>query len=230
MPKSVLYFTYFFIIVYCCNEDLLSQSRFGTELDNTKVTAISSRNGILYKGIDNFVQISPLLQSKYDSLLVLCNNGSVLSEKDNILYVIPVRLGKIRLMLYGITGNDTISLGYTYFEVRAVPEPRLTIDNIPIFTHSAMPRRVLQNCDSLGIYFSNDIVGSENWLKITGFVLVYNYGGFNISHTNPSRVFSKETKAILNRIGPDREIGILPIVEGDGNLSKRLPLYRIKIY
>jgi len=230
MTKSV-YRLIFFIGILCFPiEGILSQSRFGTELNNTIISALSSRNNILYRGIDNYIQISPQFQSKYDSLIVRCNNGSVMFEKENVLFVMPSRLGKVRLMFYGITDNDTISLGYTYFEVKAVPEPCLTIDNTPITTNCALPRRVLQNCDSLGIYFSKDIIGSENWLKVTGFIIVYNYGGFNVSYNNPSKVFSKATKQILNHIGPNREIGILPIVEGEGSLTKKLPIYRITIY
>jgi GldM C-terminal domain len=230
MPKSLYHFAFIFVLVCLQNENSLSQSRFGTELNNSVISALSSRNNILYRGIDNYLQISPLFQSKYDTLIVKCNNGSVFFEKENVLFVMPERLGKVRLMIYGITGKDTVSLGYTYFEVKAVPEPCLTINNTPLSTHCTMPKKILQNCDSLGIYFSKDIVGSENWLKVTGFILVYNYGGFRISYNNPSKIFSKAIKQILNHLGPDREIGILPIVEGEGSLTKKLPIYRITIY
>lgn len=230
MPRSLFYLPFIIVSVCFPVQESFSQSRYGVALDSNKITTLSSKTGILYRGIDNYIQIAPFLQAKYDTILVVSNNGKVFYEKDNTLLVIPSRLGKIRLMLTGISGNDTISLGYSCFAVQGVPEPRLTIDDIPINTHCIIPKRALIDCDSLGIYFSQDIVGSEKWLKVTRFILGYSYGGFFVSHINPSNVFSKETKIIINQIGPDREIGILAIVEGEGELTKKLPVYKITIY
>ena len=146
------------------------------------------------------------------------------------MLIIPDRPGKVRLTLRGITNKDTSEIGYFYFKVFGIPEPKLTLNTIPIESPCSIPKKALLDCDSLGIYFSKDIIGSENWVKVSKFTLGYNYGGFYISHVNLSNKITLNTKQILSQLGPDREITIRPTIISEGNVARELPIYKITIY
>jgi hypothetical protein len=206
------------------------QYHFGKEIDSGLIVTQSSYKGYLYSGIENFLKIDTSLNKKYDTIIINSNNGKIFPDTNNLFIIIPNRPGKVRLTLKGVSYRDTLQLGYFYFIVFGIPEPKLTLNNIPIETPCNIPKKVLLDCDSLGIFFSNDIVGSDKWVKISKFTLGYNYGGFYISHINPSNRFTPNTKQILNQLGPDREIMIRPTIESTGNISKELAIYKITIY
>ncbi len=91
-------------------------------------------------------------------------------------------------------------------------------------------KKTLLNCDSLAVYVSNDIIGSENWLTISEFLIGYNYGGFHVSHLNITNKLNDKTRQILTYMGPEREISIKLTVESEGKVFRRLPIYKITIY
>jgi hypothetical protein len=228
-----VFFKYHIILVFLFfshSLSVFSQYRLGNHLNENSVVTLSSSKGVLYNGIDNFLKIDPNLTIGYDTVCIESNNGKVVPDSNNLLLIIPDRVGKVRLTLIGLNKNDTSEIGYTYFNVIGIPDPKLTINNIPISTPCTIPRKVIINCDSLGIFFSEDIAGSDKWMKISKFVLGYNYGGFYIAHLNPTNILTLETKKILNKIGPDREISLRLTTESEGMVYKDLPIYRITIY
>jgi hypothetical protein len=221
----------FMICLFIFNSNLIyCQYRLGKQIDSGLIVTQSSYKGYLYSGIDNFLKIDPSLKKDYDTIILKSNNGKIYTDSNNLILIIPDRPGKVRLTLTGITNKDTTELGYFYFIVFGIPEPKLTLNTIPIESPCSIPKKALVDCDSLGVYFSNDIIGSENWVKVSRFTLGYNYGGFYISHLNPSNKFTLNTKQILNQLGPDREITIRPTIETEGKVSRELPIYKITIY
>jgi hypothetical protein len=223
-------FLIFISLLLFDNSKIYCQYRLGTKIDTGLIVTKSSLNGCLYSGIDNLLKIDPLLENNFDTILLESNNGKTFPDTNNLILIIPNRPGKVRLTLMGVKYRDTVELGYFYFPVLGIPEPKLTLNNIPIETPCIIPKKVLMNCDSLGVYFSKDIIGSDNWVKISRFTLGYNYVGFYISHLNPSNKFTLNTKQILNQLGPDREITIRPTIESESKVTKYLPIYKITIY
>jgi len=212
------------------SNNIFCQYRLGKLIDSGLIITQSSYLGYLYSGIDNFLKIDPSLHKDYDTIIINSNNGKIFSDTNNLFLIIPDRPGKVRLTLTGIYKRDSVAVGYYYFKVYGIPEPKLTLNNIPIETPCSIPKKALMDCDSLGVFFSKDIIGSENWVKVSKFTLGYNYGGFYISHLNPSNRLTLSTKQILNQLGPDREIMIRPTIESEGNVIKDLPIYKITIY
>jgi hypothetical protein len=228
LSKKLLYFI--IILFLFTPGNIFCQYRLGNQIDSGLIVTQSSHKGFLYSGIDNFLKIDPSLYENYDTLIIRSNNGKIFSDTNNLFLIIPDRPGKVRLTLIGLNDKDSISVGYFYFTVFGVPEPKLTLNNIPIATPCSIPKKVILDCDSLGVYFSKDIVGSENWVKIARFTLGYNYGGFYVSLLNPSNKFTSNTKEIINQLGPYREITIRPTIESEGMVFKDLPIYKITIY
>jgi hypothetical protein len=211
-------------------QGIMAQGRQGKALDSDDVISISSKQGILYNGIDNILRVDPSLYIEADTLLVTINNGIIISDTCNKYLCIPSNIGTLWLTIFSVKGNDTLMLGYKYFPVVNIPDPLLTLNSRPIKTPAFISKNELLDCDSLGVYFSDDILGSEHWMVVSEFSLGYSYGGFYVSHNNPSSKFTTETREIINRLGPDREISIRPTLRSRGNIFKSVPIYRIRIY
>ena len=219
------------MILVCISPDVLSQGRYGIALEDTSLVCISSLEGVLYSGIDNYVRVDSSLYADCDEIYLETTQGIAMKDTNNLFLVIPERPGKVRVSLLckNESGEEEVAR-YQLFHVRNLPEPQLTLDTIPISNPSYIAKNVLIRCDSLGVYFSDDLVGSSEWLSITEFQLGYTYGGFHVTHKNETNKISEETKSILNQLGPDHEISIRTTVRAMGNVRKQLPIYRIRIY
>lgn len=205
------------------------QTRYGNELNNSVLVAIDSRNNILYSGIDNRLITD---YSKFDETyeyILQVNNGIVFPDS-NCYISIPDRPGDARFLVLGLMDNDTVLIGYRYFEVRNVPDPLLAIDTLRLQEEDVISKNHFLNSDSLYIFISDDIIGSGNWFRIIKFTLGYLYGGYYVEHTNNTNIISRETKQIIYAIGPTKEIIIKPVVEGEGKLIKELPIFRLTLY
>lgn len=225
---------FYAILFFCClffnlTEICRCQTRYGTELGANILTTVDSRNNILYTGIDNRIKAD---YSEFDvsyEYILKVNNGLVFP--DSIWYIsIPDRPGNARFLICGVRNSDTVLFGYRYFEVRNVPDPLLSVDTLRLKEEDVISKSHFLNCDSIYIFISDDIIGSEKWFKIIRFTLGYVYGGYYVEHTNNTNILSRETKEIILTIGPTKEIIIKPVVEGEGNLIKELPIYRLILY
>ncbi len=205
------------------------QTRYGNELSDSVFIAVDSRNNILYTGIDNYIEND---FSKFEDgyeYIIKVNNGIVFPDSNNYV-AIPDRPGNARFLVYGLQNGDTTLIGYKYFRVKNVPEPRLAVDTLRLKEEDTINKSHFLNSDSLNIFISEDIIGSENWFRIIKFTLGYVYGGYYVEHTNNTNVISQETKQIIFTIGPTKEIIIKPVVKATGKLTKELPIYRLTLY
>jgi hypothetical protein len=206
------------------------QVRQGRQLEEGRIVSLTSKKGILYNGIDNILAIDTSLYSNADRIFIESNNGIIVHDTCNRYLCLPDKLGTMWLTLYAVKGIDTTKIGFKYFSVINIPEPLLTINGRPVKTPSDISKSELIHCDSLGVYFTDDIPGSQNWMTISEFSLGYSYGGFYVEHVNPSNKLTRETILILNRIGPDRVISIRAKVKSEGKIIKSLPIYRLTLY
>jgi len=209
---------------------LKAQGRFGTELPSGAITSLTSVNGYLYNGIDNYLCIDNAMFFQCDTLLLSATNSFISCDTIGKYLIIPEQAGDIRLTLHCINSDDTLLLGYKFITVHNLPEPFMTLNNLPISTFTSISKSSLLASDSIGIYLSDDIIGSESWFRIIDFTIGYNYGEFHVSHLNISNKLSQQTKELINGLGPDHEISIRINAESVGEIRKRLPIYRIKLY
>lgn len=222
------YLNLFILLFFSFTGKLFAQTRLGTLLPDSSVYTTVSYSGCLYAGIENPIAYQIPDEYKYDRIVLITNNGYIFTDSLT-MYTIPSRPGKSRIHVYGLNGHDTTELGYMYFTVKRVPNPYLTINNLPLENPTSMYKLDLIYADSIGIAFSPDIIGSENWVRIEKFELGYNYGGFYLSHINPSNKITIKTKQIISRIAPDRDITIRPTLNSN-KILKEMPIYRITLY
>ena len=228
MPKSYM-ILFLGSLLFSLTAASKCQTRYGNELSDSVFIAIDSRNNILYTGIDNYIKTDySEFEDNYEYILKV-NNGMVFPDS-NFCIAIPDRPGNARFLVFGLRDDDTTLIGYKYFEVKNIPEPLLAIDTLKLKQEDVINKNHFLNSDSLNIFISEDIIGSENWFKIIRFTLGYVYGGYYVEHTNNTNIVSQETKQIIYTIGPTKEIIIKTVVKASGEVTRELPIYRLTLY
>ncbi len=225
-----LNYLFLILMVFNLEGSVNAQYRYGNELTDVDFEILSSRGGHLYSGIDNYIKVSSQIINNMESIHIESTNGDIFADSGQIYLLIPIRPGKVRLTLYSIADQDTSLIGYKHFLVKRIPEPQLVIGKTLVNTTDTLMKKTLLDCDSLSVYFSYDIIGSEHWLKISEFLIGYNYGGFHVSHLNLSCILNDKTKQLITYMAPDREISIKLTVESEGKVFSQLPIYKITIY
>lgn len=229
--KTKFLFIFLIVVVFLYKDNtVIAQFRYGDELTNINFKILTSRGGHLYSGIDNYILISSEIFKNSDTIHIESTNGKIFADSGQVYLLIPERPGKVRLTIYSIIDRDTTLLGYKHFLIKQIPDPQLIIGNTLISISDTIMKKTLLDCDGLAIYISNDIIGSENWLKISEFSIGYNYGGFHVSHLNLTNTLSEKTKQLLMYMGPDHEISIKLTVESQGFIFSQIPIYKIIIY
>ncbi len=209
---------------------LKAQGRFGSELPEDALTCLTSIKGYLYSGIDNYLQINFSRIPDCDTLFLNTSSGTIISDTIDRYLIIPERPGNIRLTVQCLKNTDTLNLGYKYYIVHSLPDPCIILNNQPVCTPSSVNKNIFLATDSISVFFSDDIIGSDSWLKITDFTIGYTYGGFVVSHLNATNKISQKTREIIYRLGPDHEVSIRFNVESEGKIRKQLPIYRLRLY
>jgi hypothetical protein len=209
---------------------LKAQGRYGSELPEDAITCLTSIKGYLYSGIDNYLRVNFTRIPDCDTLFLSTSKGTILSDTLDRYLIIPERPGNIRLTIQCLKNTDTLTLGYRYYMVQNLPDPCIILNKQPVCTPASVNKNIFLITDSISVFFSDDIIGSDSWLKITDFTIGYNYGGFLVSHLNATNKISQKTREIIYLLGPDHEVSIRFNVESEGKISKQLPIYRLRLY
>jgi hypothetical protein len=191
---------------------------------------LTSKNQNLYAGIDNYLVLkkdSKVLSSlKYN----LSTNNGIIKDADSCFLIVPKFTGLATLKIYRITPvNDSIFVKNEEFKVLNLPIPSLRIGECAIGSHNYIDRKVFLAGDSLRIFFSDDIISSNTWCKVTSFNFGYQYGNNYISVDNNSPIFSEETIRFLKKINSGQEVVIKVNNISTSQLIKNLPLIRFTL-
>jgi hypothetical protein len=216
-----------FWILFPCT---YGQGRYGTLLKDGTISCITTVSGTLYSGIDNYLRVNEDPEIGNGNFYIESTNGYIEKDSTGNFLAIPGRPGKVRYTLYSLDASDTVLLGYSFFNVQRVPDPQLMLNRLVIPSRGVIRKSLLLAADSLSIYISDDLPGSEAWMRVKDFTLGYTYGGFHVSYYNPSSKILEATRQVLYTLGPDREISIQATLETDGKISWNLPVYRLMIY
>jgi hypothetical protein len=208
---------------------LNGQYRYGANLSDSIFILVNSKEGNLYTGIDNPVKVCLKNGENIEDYILEVTNGTVFYDSLQFI-TIPVRSGISRLILSKIEGTDTILKGHRFYQVRNVPDPLLRIDTSCFGEVSNIFKQQLLHADSLSIFFSSDITGSESWFRIKEFSIGYIFGGFYRSYSFKGSEITDTAKIIISRIGPGKVVVFKVIAESEGKVLKELPVYRLKLF
>ena len=219
---------YILLILICCPWILTGQYRYGENLSDSIFSLVISKSGTLYAGIDNPVEVHLNDDESIEDFILEVTNGTVFYDSLQFI-TIPVRSGISRLILSKVEGTDTILKGHKFFQVKSIPDPLLKIDTACFSEESGIYKQQLLYADSISIFFSSDITGSENWLRVKEYSIGYIFGGFYKSYSFEGSKISKTAKIIISRISPGKVIVFRVIAESEGDVQKELPVYRLRL-
>jgi hypothetical protein len=216
-------------MLICTPWILNGQYRYGKNLSDSIFSLINSKSGILYAGIDNPVKVCLRNGENIEDYILEVTNGTAFYDSLQFI-TIPVRSGISRLILSKVEGTDTILKGHRFFQVKNIPDPLLRIDTSCFGEVSNIFKQQLLNADSLSVFFTSDIAGSESWFRIKEFSIGYIFGGFYRSYSFKGCEISDTAKIIISRISPGKVVVFKLIAESEGKVQKELPVYRLKLF
>jgi len=192
--------------------------------------AVNSKSDILYDGIDNAIELQyPDEASKYFNYVLKTHNG-IIFESDNGYATIPRNSGRAFISVYIVAEDkDTFLVGKKEFQVENVPIPTVKIGNKIIKDESVIDKAIFLKNDSLKVFFTDDIVNSENWCSVQYFNLGYSYGGRYISVDNKGAVLSKKTLDFIKQLKLNQNMVIKVSEINCSKIIKHLPLVRFKV-
>jgi hypothetical protein len=200
--------------------------------NSKSIKSVNSKSNRLYTGIDNVIYFISNGIS-YDSLFFTCSNGPVY-EDEGIYYCHPVRSGRARIGVYGLSTSlnktDTVQIAYCDFVVQSLPAPSIKIDGTIIKDLLPVQKNFFVNNDSLSIFYSDDIIGSNEWLEVESFTIGYAVSGYFKSFYNDGRILTEANKQIVYRLRPGTELSIKVKVSNPDDITINLPVVKLQIF
>ena len=196
--------------------------------ENDTIYTLNSKSNTLYLGIDNYIHVPEvyLNDSAYD---IRINNGKIFKDS-SLINVIPRRLPDAFLNIYKYADQDTILIKSIRYFIKYVPKPCILINNQCLNDISIIDRNEFINNPVLGIYISDDIIGSQDWYKIKRFSFGYVFGSVYKSFESSTNLLTDEMIEALHHLKPGQEVHIKISIVSQGFLVSYLPVYTIKIY
>ncbi|QQS51310.1 MAG: hypothetical protein IPM71_00885 [Bacteroidota bacterium] len=219
---------FFFLITLFFIPSLYAQSRFGLDLSAETIFSTSSRSNTLYTGIDNYLELKLDETMGYDSIILQCNNGKVFF--DSCYVVIPRRPGSLRIEVFGFIDDNIDTLGYKSFKVNTLPSPQLAFDEIIVSDSILVDHKDFINADTMFMVYTNDLIGSDKWLRISEFTIGYNYGGYYIGESNNNGAITQEMKELVLNKGIGRWMSVKVICQANSSLFLSNIIYRVLFY
>ena len=191
--------------------------------------ALNSKSNMLYEGIDNPLAIRfPDEDSKKLKYLFKTHNG-IIFQSDSYYVTVPKNSGRAFISTFLITETDTILIGKKEFAVQKVPLPSLKFGGVVIQDQSVIDRGILLRPDSVKVYFSDDIIGSENWCTAEHFNIGYSFGGRYISIDNKGPLLTRKTREFISKLKSNENVVIKVTNINCSLIYKNLPLVRFKL-
>jgi hypothetical protein len=191
------------------------------------INIVNSHHNFLYIGIDNKLHVETETAG-YSDLFIESDNGAVFKTEDCFV-AIPSKKGKTKLTVY--KGEDKKhKIMEESFLTLFIPAPVLTINEKKMDNIKEVDKQFLYQSDSLGIYFTNDIVNVDSWYDISGYSLGYVYGNHYLSYDYDGKKICKEAKEAIQKIPQGHEIIIRLELSTEWDLSIKGPVFRAKVY
>jgi hypothetical protein len=222
---------------------LISITSFGSTMDGNDSTlvkkywnsilpvAINSKSGVLYRGINNNVELkfsgNNALPYKF---ILTTNNGSITTENNKYI-TYPKYVGFAYFSVYLINhNNDTLLIGKKRFNVVSIPEPCLKIGSTIIHDRSIVNRKTFLSNDSLKLFFTDDLPESNRWYTIDYFNAGYTYGGTFFFEDNPGPIVKTNSVQMFEKqlSGQEMIIKVVSVTPTPIHF-KTLPIIRFKL-
>jgi hypothetical protein len=215
-----------------CSQQLNSSDTLLIKQYWNKIYPVSktSVSGVLYSGIDNYLELSfPDEDSKNYAYHLTTNNGKMFAAENGYL-TIPDRAGRSFINIYLITYNsDTLLVGKKQLLVKNVPYPAIKIGNTVVKDSITLDRGIFFANDSMQLFFTDDLPESGKWYRIVNFSIGYVFGSVYISVDADGAKFDQKVRELIRKVNPGKDVLIRVNSVTPTRVLHYLPVVKFKI-
>ena len=192
------------------------------------IRAVNSYSNSLYAGIDNPIEINKT-NLPYTKYFIECSKGIVLDDYPYLI-VIPAKPGTVVIRYYQYERGDTLLAFSKTFNVLKVPQPFIALEKTNLSSFQFLTKDQLKKNKRFEVLISEDFVNDKNWFTIKEITIGYPKGKLYVvkSCLGPE-LTDNIVKGILELIS-GKEVSFSFTIKGTGDIYKRIPPIRVKVY
>ena len=192
------------------------------------IRAVNSYSNSLYAGIDNPLEINKT-NLPYTKYFIECSKGMVLDDYPYLI-VIPAKPGVVYINYFQYDDGDTCLAFSKKFNVLRVPQPFIALEKTNLSTYPFLTKDQFKKNKKFEVLISEDFVNDKNWFTIKEITIGYPKGKLYVVKSCLGPELTDEiVKGILELI-PGKEVSFSFTIKGTGDIYKRVPPIRIKVY
>jgi len=192
------------------------------------IRAVNSYSNSLYAGIDNPIEINKA-NLPFKNYYIECNKGLVLDDSP-YLNIIPAKPGEVVINYFQYDKGDTCLIFSKTFNVLRVPQPYIALEKTNLSSFPFLTKDQLKKNKRFEVLISDDFVNDKNWFTIKDITIGYSKGKlYEVKSCMGAEITDDVLKSILELI-PGREVSFAFTIKGTGDIYKRIPPIRIKVY
>lgn len=191
------------------------------------IIVITSHNGFLYAGIDNYIEINQKFLP-YKNIIVEVAKGIVMQDEDYYMLMVG-RPGNTTLSVYQYDMGDTVLVFRRNMIIKAVPAPYIAFNGSKLDDLEAIQKQQLLVVKRFEVKISEDLIDDDDWFQIKNITVGYPYGKMYITKSCEGAELSKEILDEIATIAPGKEIAFAFTLTASGDVYKRIPPIRLKL-
>lgn len=221
-------FLYFIFLILFFQKTNAAGQYLDTIVVSTDIASLISKKGILYQGIDNVLEISGV-HLKNKEVFVTTSNGKAYLM-DNKIYLMPRKKGFANVQVSWNNNTDTLYKVNKRFYVVALPLPVLMVDNIKLQDKNSINREIFMNCDSIHVFYGEDLLVANRWATISHFVLGYAYGNNFMKFEFEGKKIPDRFRKVVSRIPPGKEVTLRVYLQYRNGITASVKNFKTILY
>ena len=196
-----------------------------TDRENDTLLVTSSYSNTLYIGMDNIIHV----KLKDSACRIKTDNGQIFKDDEEEDYcLLPKEQGTAVISL-----EDTVKGRIIYkkaFFVKKLPPLKVSLCDLILNNAERVNRLFLLSCDSINVYYTDDIVGADKWLEVTRFTIGYNYGTYFVEFASRDNHYTSQMEKALREVRTGSVMRVNITCKDKTGFKIVLPVISFKIY
>ncbi len=192
------------------------------------IRAINSHSNSLYAGIDNQVEINKK-NVPFKNIIVECYMGMVM-EDEGYYDIIPAKVGTTVISIYQYDKGDTVLYFKKTMNVKRLPQPYITLDKVKLTDYPSISKQILLKKKSFEVHLSDDIIDDNQWFSVKEITIGYQVGQLYVTKSCEGAELPEDLLQIIEKLTPGTEVSFVFTITGSGDVFKRMPPLKFKIY
>jgi hypothetical protein len=195
--------------------------------EDDTIVAIQSYGNYLYAGIENILHVNK--QKVGYPYELKTDNGDIFFYKGNY-NIMPAFLGTATVFLHKKKGDTSIIMFQKSFFVKRLPRLKISMCDLIINKAIRIDKRYLLACDSIDVYYTDDLIGSGDWLEVIRFSIGYSYGAYYVDYTSMNNKMTQQMKEAIKNMRPGQNLNFhVTCINTDG-VKVSVPKISVQVY